>query len=98
MLVCHIFLASNLSVLLRNVKRRLKRLKKKRLEVIGADETAGKTFKVEMRRTDKRFPLVTNELQLEIGSHVLRSFPEFIVQMKKPDIVLHIDIRMKELS
>ena len=73
----------------------LEAIKEKALEVIGADETAGKTFKVEVRRTDKRFPLVTNELQLEIGSHVLRSFPDLIVQMKKPDIVLLIEIRIE---
>lgn len=73
----------------------LEAIKEKALEIIGANETVGKTFKVEVRRTDKRFPLVTNELQLEIGSHVLRSFPDLIVQMKKPDIVLLIDIRIE---
>ncbi len=73
----------------------LEAIKEKALEIIGADETAGKTFKVEVRRTDKRFPLVTNELQMEVGSHVLRNFPDLIVQMKKPDIVLHIDIRIE---
>ncbi|MCG7335530.1 tRNA 4-thiouridine(8) synthase ThiI [Sporosarcina sp. ACRSM] len=68
-------------------------IKEKALEVIGADETEGKTFKVEIRRTDKSFPLVTGELQQEIGGHVLRHFPELIVKMKKPDILLHVEIR-----
>ncbi len=70
-------------------------IKEKAIEIINAGETAGKTFKVEVRRTDKRFPLVTNELQLEVGSHVLRSFPELSVKMKKPDILLFIDIRVE---
>lgn len=73
----------------------LEAIKEKAIEVIGADETAGKTFKVEVKRTDKRFPLVTSELQQEIGAHVLRSFPELGVKMKKPDIVLLIDIRVE---
>jgi tRNA uracil 4-sulfurtransferase len=73
----------------------LEAIKEKALEIIGANETAGKTFKVEVKRTDKRFPLVTSELQLEIGSHVLRSFPDLVVQMKKPEIVLLIDIRIE---
>jgi thiamine biosynthesis protein ThiI len=73
----------------------LEAVKEKAIEIISAGETAGKTFKVEIRRTDKRFPLVTNELQLEIGSHVLRSFPELSVKMKKPDILLFIDIRVE---
>lgn len=63
------------------------------LEVIGSQETEGKTFKVEIRRTDKTFPYVTNELQQLIGAHVLRKFPELGVKMKKPDILLHVDIR-----
>ncbi len=71
----------------------LEAIKEKALDVIGAGETVGKTFKVEIRRTDKSFPLETNELQQEIGGHVLRNFPELGVKMKKPDILLHIEIR-----
>ena len=63
------------------------------LDVVGSDETKGKTFKVDIRRTDKSFPFVTNELQQKIGSHVLQNFPELTVQMKKPDILLFVDIR-----
>lgn len=65
------------------------------LEVVGSGETTGKTFKVEIRRTDKSFPFVTNELQQKIGSHVLRNFPELTVQMKNPDILLFVDIRLE---
>ena len=63
------------------------------LDVVGSGETKGKTFKVDIRRTDKSFPFVTNELQQKIGSHVLQAFPELTVQMKKPDILLFVDIR-----
>ena len=63
------------------------------LDVVGSGETKDKTFKVDIRRTDKTFPLVTNELQQKIGSHVLQNFPELRVQMKKPDILLFVDIR-----
>ena len=63
------------------------------LDVVGSGETKGKTFKVDIRRTDKSFPFVTNELQQKIGSHVLQNFPELKVQMKKPDILLFVDIR-----
>lgn len=71
----------------------LEEIKKTALEVIGSDVTAGKSFKVEIRRTDKSFPYVTNELQQSIGAHVLRSFPELSVKMKNPDILLHVEIR-----
>ncbi|MEK5037890.1 tRNA uracil 4-sulfurtransferase ThiI [Sporosarcina sp. FSL K6-3457] len=71
----------------------LEAIKETALRVIGAGETAGKTFKVEIRRTDKSFPLVTGELQQEIAAHVLQNFPELIVQMKKPEVLLHVEIR-----
>lgn len=71
----------------------LEDIKKTAIDVIGSSETSGKTFKVEIRRTDKAFPYVTNELQQIMGAHVLKNFSELTVQMKKPDIELFIDIR-----
>ncbi|GKV64798.1 MULTISPECIES: tRNA uracil 4-sulfurtransferase ThiI [unclassified Sporosarcina] len=71
----------------------LEAIKSTSLDVLSKTETAGKTFKVEVKRTDKRFPLVTGELQQELGGHVLRAFPELIVQMKKPEILLFIEIQ-----
>jgi len=63
------------------------------IKVMNSIETHGKTFKVDIRRTDKSFPLVTGELQQVIGEQVLRKFPELGVKMKKPDILLFVDIR-----
>ncbi|KXH87175.1 tRNA uracil 4-sulfurtransferase ThiI [Sporosarcina sp. HYO08] len=71
----------------------LEAIKETAIHVIGSDETADKTFKVEIKRIDKSFPYVTGELQQEIGAHVLRNFPELGVKMKKPDILLHVEIR-----
>ncbi|GKV54605.1 putative tRNA sulfurtransferase [Sporosarcina sp. NCCP-2222] len=71
----------------------LEAIKAKALDVIASVETTGKTFKVEIKRSDKSFPLVTGELQQEIGGHVLRHFPDLGVKMKKPDIQLLVDIR-----
>lgn len=63
------------------------------LEVVGLDETEGKSFKVEIRRTDKSFPYITGELQQMIGAHVLKNYEGLHVKMKEPDILLHVDIR-----
>ena len=71
----------------------LEAIKQTSLDVIGNTETEGKTFKVEVKRTDKTFPLVTGELQQELGGHVLRAFPELIVKMKKPEILLYVEIQ-----
>ncbi|WJY27957.1 MULTISPECIES: tRNA uracil 4-sulfurtransferase ThiI [Sporosarcina] len=63
------------------------------LGVFEHEETLGRTFKVEVKRTDKSFPLVTGELQKEIGGTILRAHPDLKVDVRKPDILLHIDIR-----
>ncbi|RUL56434.1 MULTISPECIES: tRNA uracil 4-sulfurtransferase ThiI [Lysinibacillus] len=51
------------------------------------------TFKVEVRRSDKSFPLDSHELQREIGAHVLRNNTNISVQVKKPDIELRVEVR-----
>lgn len=61
--------------------------------ILSGMETEGKTFKVEVRRADKTFPLKTIELQQEMGGHLLPIFPKLIVRMKNPEIRLLIDIR-----
>lgn len=51
------------------------------------------TFKVEVKRTDKTFPLESHAIQQEIGAHVLRNFQNLSAKMKKPDVELRIEIR-----
>ncbi|WP_303969277.1 tRNA uracil 4-sulfurtransferase ThiI [Sporosarcina ureae] len=68
-------------------------IKETSLKVLGKNETAGKTFKVDVKRVDKRFPLDTGELQQVLGGHVLKTFPDLIVQMKKPEILLYVEIQ-----
>lgn len=51
------------------------------------------TFKVEVHRTDKKFPLDTHELQREMGGAILPNFSNFSVQVKKPDVTLRIEVR-----
>lgn len=51
------------------------------------------TFKVEVRRSDKTFPLESHELQREVGAHVLRQFSNISVNVKKPDVELRIEVR-----
>lgn len=63
------------------------------VDVVSSGQTEGKTFKVEVRRTDKSFPMETNELQQVVGSHVLKAISGLRVQMKKPDILLRVEIR-----
>lgn len=68
-------------------------IKEKAVEVMNTLDRDGKSFKATVKRSDKSFPLETNELLREIGGYVLSKFPEIHVQMKKPDIELMVEIR-----
>lgn len=54
-----------------------------------------KTFKVEGKRSDKKFPLKSPELSAEVGGAILSKFPHLKVDVRNPDILVTIEIREK---
>ncbi|MBO5210447.1 MAG: tRNA 4-thiouridine(8) synthase ThiI [Clostridia bacterium] len=52
-----------------------------------------KTFKVEAKRSDKRFPLTSPEICREIGGVLLSHFPHLSVDVHNPDLVVNVEIR-----
>lgn len=54
-----------------------------------------RTFKVEGKRADKKFPLKSPEISAEVGGAILSKFPHLKVDVKKPDILVTIEIREK---
>ncbi len=52
-----------------------------------------KTFKVEAKRSDKRFPLGSIEIAKEIGGVVLEQMPHLKVDVHHPEIIVHVEIR-----
>ncbi len=54
-----------------------------------------KTFKVEGKRSDKKFPLKSPEISAEVGGAILSRFPHLKVDVKNPDILVTIEIREK---
>ncbi len=52
-----------------------------------------KTFKVEAKRSDKKFPLKSPEICMEIGGHLLESFPHLRVDVHNPEITVYVEIR-----
>ncbi|MBQ8212572.1 MAG: tRNA 4-thiouridine(8) synthase ThiI [Clostridia bacterium] len=52
-----------------------------------------KTFKVEAKRSDKRFPLGSIEIAREIGGVVLSAVPNIKVDVHTPEIVVQVEIR-----
>ena len=52
-----------------------------------------KTFKVEAKRSDKTFPLNSPAIAAEIGGVVLGLCPGLRVDVRNPEVVLHVEIR-----
>lgn len=54
---------------------------------------SAKTFKVEAKRSDKKFPMKSPEISATLGGKLLESFPHLKVDVKNPDIVVTVEIR-----
>ena len=53
------------------------------------------TFKIEARRTDKRFPLDSYQIRCLAGEAVTKEFPGLKVDVRKPGGVIEVEIREK---
>lgn len=54
---------------------------------------AMKTFKVEARRSDKRFPYKSPEICAELGGVILDKFPHLSVDVHNPDLIVNVEVR-----
>lgn len=54
---------------------------------------AVKTFKVEARRSDKRFPYKSPEICVELGGVILDKFPHLSVDVHNPDLIVNVEVR-----
>ena len=66
-------------------------LKKEACELISLEK--GKTFKVDVKRTDKAYPLDSYGIAVALGDAILEAHPDLSVDVHNPDIVLKAQIR-----
>lgn len=52
-----------------------------------------KTFKVNAKRADKKFPLKSPEICRELGHKILEEFPHLSVDVHNPDVIVTVEIR-----
>lgn len=52
-----------------------------------------KTFKVEAKRSDKKFPLKSPQICEEVGGFILDNYPHITVDVHNPEVVVHAEIR-----
>ena len=55
-----------------------------------------KTFKVESKRSDKKFPMTSPEISAEAGGIILANVPGIKVDVKNPEIIVRVEIREHE--
>lgn len=51
------------------------------------------TFKVDTKRADKNFPGTSEGINARLGEVILKNFPEFKVDVRKPEVLLKVEIR-----
>ena len=54
------------------------------------------TFKVEGKRSDKKFPLKSPEICYEVGGAFLEAFPHLSVDVHEPELTITVEIRDRE--
>lgn len=54
------------------------------------------TFKVECKRSDKKFPYKSPEVSVEVGAYLLEKFPHLRVDVHQPDLVVRVEVREAE--
>ena len=62
-------------------------------DYLGTELRAGKTFKVESKRADKRFSMTSIELSQYVGGMLQERFPHLKADMFTPELTVHVEIR-----
>ena len=62
-------------------------------EYLAKKLRAAKTFKVEAKRSDKRFPYKSPDICRETGGAILTRFPHLRVDVHDPDVTVYVEIR-----
>ena len=72
----------------------INKIKESALSLINEEE--GKTFKVKVKRGDKTFPIISDDITRIVAGHILRnSGDRFKVDVHNPDILLSIEVRQE---
>ena len=76
--------------LVKSTKKDIEAIKEASLDLARSSE--GKTFKVNSKRGDKTFPIVSNDIVRIVASNILRNL-DLSVDVHNPDILINIEVR-----
>lgn len=80
-----------LSLVHKSLDRDIENIKNMSLELIKQE--TGKTFKVHVKRIDKKYPLISDQITRIVAGHILKSGLGLTVDVHNPDIMLSIEVR-----
>jgi len=60
---------------------------------LGDDLDCAKSFKVESKRSDKRFPLTSIGISQEIGGRLAEAHPDCVVDVHNPEYTVYVEVR-----
>ena len=63
------------------------------IEYIREDMERARTFKVDAKRSDKKFPHKSPEICTELGAKILTVFPHLTVDVHNPDVTVTVEVR-----
>ena len=68
-------------------------IKQTAAEYLADTMESAKTFKVEAKRSDKKFPYKSPEISAEVGGYLLEKFPHLTVDVHAPDVIVTVEVR-----
>lgn len=63
------------------------------MDYLGDDLAAARSFKVESKRSDKRFPYNSIQISQEIGGRIADALPQVAVDVHNPDFTVLVEVR-----
>ncbi|MDD4797175.1 MAG: tRNA 4-thiouridine(8) synthase ThiI [Eubacteriales bacterium] len=75
------------------VASELESVRRGALDVVRAEQSAGGTFKVEARRSNKRYPLNSVQIGADVGGYLLENMQGLSVDVHQPQFRLYVEIR-----
>lgn len=71
----------------------MEKIKTAAFEYLGQRLKEARSFKVESKRSDKKFPLKSPEISERLGGDILEKFPNLRVDLHNPDIIVTVEVR-----
>lgn len=74
-------------------EKELAKIQEKAAEYLRDELELAGTFKVECKRSDKKFPLKSPEIAMEVGAYLLEQYPHLRVDVHNPDVTVWVEVR-----